>query len=150
LEAPEYDVTEMSEQQLCAELQRNCELRNGEEIGAFTAAARALPRGDDPRVLTRMLRCLRDVEAGEVQYELVEACERFSDRTFVPVVLTEAAAMSARSKRWFELVLQSLLNTASCIEEAKRVVAGVPPAKRRRFWGSCASWQIGCPSTAVC
>jgi hypothetical protein len=61
-----------------------------------------------------MLACLDDREAGEVQYELVEACERFPADVYVTVVLREAESGLIRSPRWFGMILHSLLNSEDC------------------------------------
>jgi|WetSurMetagenome_2_1015567.scaffolds.fasta_scaffold410742_1 hypothetical protein len=92
-------------------LEASCELTNDEQIVAYAAAAEELPLSEDPDSLKRMVRCLRDIDAGDVQYELVEACERFPAEIYIPVMLEEAAQGLERSPQWFGMMLQSIFNS---------------------------------------
>ena len=59
-------------------LEASCELKTPDEIDLYLQAVADLRGQQDQDVLRLMLRCLRDPEAGEVQYELVGAIESFS------------------------------------------------------------------------
>jgi len=104
------------EQWLCDTLERCSSLSTDSEVEQFMEACRALPLSADPKVLRRMLMCLTPVHAGEVQYELVEAVERFPNEVYVPVVIDEIKSILERSENWGWMIFQSLLNTRECLD----------------------------------
>ncbi len=81
-----------------------------EGIDAYVDAASRLPREADEECLRRMVGCVRDVEMGEAQYELVEACERFPIELYVPLLARESLAVEAKAPRWYRLMMQSVMN----------------------------------------
>lgn len=57
-------------------------------------------------VLARMLRCFCDAEAGEIQYELISACQAyctdyFNDKAYVSEIVKAAPEMLIKSPIWF-------------------------------------------------
>ena len=70
----------------------------------------------DPEVLGVMLNCLNSADAGEVQFELIEATERFPDHVYVREVLPRAKQLVEQAGDWGWMVIQTLLNTNSCLE----------------------------------
>ena len=104
------------EQRLCDVLSSVCELNSDESIEAYVTTIKALRGSKNEDVLRCLLRCLRDADAGEVQYELVEASEAFPQ--YVPILLEEGLRMYARAPTWFTLMFQSILNTPTLADDA--------------------------------
>ncbi len=100
-----------NERVLLDRLEAVCDLASDSDMDSYADIARQLPESHDPGSLRRMLHCLRDVDAGEVQYELVEALERFPKEVYVPVLIAEAPSGQRKSPAWFELLLRSALNS---------------------------------------
>ena len=123
------------ERTLCAKLKASCDLASDDDFDTYAAAARALGGSDDPGVLREMLRCVRDNEAGEIQYELIEACERFPVETFVPAVLAEGRRMLGEAPRWFGLLFQSMLNSPDYIKAIERFRDTLSPGDRAYYAG---------------
>jgi hypothetical protein len=117
----------------CAQLEKACGLASDHDIDLYLEAIENLRDSDDPEVLHCMLRCFRDTDAGEVQYELVEACEAFADEVYVKAFIEEGEALARNSPHWFELMFQSILNTESCAEIALETVGELDRALSR-FW----------------
>ena len=116
---------------MCQELERVCELGTEDDIDSYVATIQSLRSSDDDEVLRRMLRCIRDTEAGEVQYELVEACEGFSN--YIPVFLGEGLDIQRVAPRWFRLMFQSILNTESDADQIVDVLGQLPSGARVRY-----------------
>jgi hypothetical protein len=115
------------EETICANLRQSSELANDEDYERYVAACRALPVTHEPEVLRVMLGCLNDNEAGEIQYELVEACERFPDRVVVEEVSKMSAQLEPRAGEWFWIIFQSIMNTPSTrqmLAELYRIAGG--------------------------
>lgn len=119
------------EERLCADLARVCELETERAIAEYVETIQALRTSDDDEVLRRMLRCVRDTEAGEVQYELVEACEGFSN--FIPVFLSEGLEIQRVAPRWFRLMFQSLLNTESDADQVVDAIVQMAAGARASY-----------------
>jgi hypothetical protein len=97
--------------ELCKILERSCDLSNAQEIDEFSRAAVELTQHREPSVLRRMLRCFRDADAGEVQYELVETCEQYPAQEYVPAFVDEGERFFRTSPFWFRLMFQSIINS---------------------------------------
>lgn len=97
------------------QLERSCDLTADNDFDLYQEAIDALRESRDENVLRHMLLCLRDVNAGEIQYELLEACELFPDEPYVRVFVEVGRKLYQSSPEWFALAFQSLLNTDSCI-----------------------------------
>jgi len=89
------------------------------KIYAYTAACFALQHHKNHKnreLLVRILRCFCDSESGEVQYELVDACEAYCDNpyeddVFVSEVVNAAPEMLKKSAFWFgNTMFRSLLS----------------------------------------
>jgi hypothetical protein len=85
-----------------------------------------------------MLRSLRDVEGGEIQYELVEACEAYDLSIYVREFLAAAAQIRSKAPRWGTLMFQSILNSSNSREEFTRVLGFASSEVRAmiRGWAS--------------
>jgi len=66
-----------TEEEQCKTLAEVCDLKSELDILGYMKVIEKLRASSSPDVLRCMLRCLRDTDAGEVQYELVEACEAY-------------------------------------------------------------------------
>lgn len=99
------------EEAICSNLRQSSGLANDGDYERYMEACRALPITHDPEVLRAMLACLRDNEAGELQYELVEACERFPDQVFVEEVVKMCAQLESKAGEWFWIIFHSIMNT---------------------------------------
>lgn len=124
---------------MLTELERVSELRTPEQIDVYASIAQALPESDDPECLRRMLRCLSDVDAGEVQYELVEACERFPMDTYLAVLIEESKTLSAQAPQWLELLCCSILNSDQYVGALRRSLAHANLEAGRQFRAFIAS-----------
>jgi hypothetical protein len=62
------------------------------------------------------IKAFNEVDAGEIQYELVEACEEFDDEIYVPIFLEEGLSFEKAAPTWFRLMFQTILNTKSCLQ----------------------------------
>lgn len=117
----------------CADLAEACELRSEEEVARYIEAVDRLRTMPSREVLRQLLWCLRDREAGEAQYELVEACEAYPRDTYVRVFLEEGPIVFAKAPSWFGLMFQSILNSEAYRESALRELARLPPEIRGFF-----------------
>lgn len=100
---------------LCSMLEENSKLDSEEAVSNFIQSAQLLPETNDPRLLRRMLKCFQDEEVGGVQYELVEACERFPNDVYVTVLIQEIELGLIKLPKWFRLLLRSMLNNVDCV-----------------------------------
>jgi hypothetical protein len=121
------------EEALCATLAAVCELRTPQDIDSYVATLDALKASESEDVLRAMLKCLRDTEAGEVQYELVEACESFEPAMYIKALVQEGLEMEKKSPWWFGLMLQSILNSPADAEMAIREVNALPDSDRDAY-----------------
>jgi hypothetical protein len=99
-------------EELCRKLKSVCMLVSDEDARVYTQVVDELAESRNPATLPDMMLCLRDVDAGEIQYELLEACERFPKEVFVDSVIAVGAECLQVSPIWFGMLLQSLLNTS--------------------------------------
>ena len=100
----------------CERLAVSCDLRRDEDFGAYAESIDFLRQHPSPEVLDHMLRCLRDVDAGEIQYELVEACEAYDDFVYVPAFIQNGKRLFSHAPQWSELMLCSILNVPKCAD----------------------------------
>jgi hypothetical protein len=110
------------ESALCDLLDEVSTLRSDADVERYLELLGSLAASTDPDVLHRLLRALHDADAGEVQYELVEICERFPDPVYVRALLEELPGMWRRAPSWSRLMLQSVLNTPSSRSELERAI----------------------------
>jgi len=78
-----------TEEEQCKTLAAVCDLKSELDILGYMKVIEKLRASSSPDVLRCMLRCLRDTDAGEVQYELVEACEAYPGDVYVRTFLDE-------------------------------------------------------------
>lgn len=112
------------ERQLCDELLR-VDPRREDAVDRYIELVRTLSSSTDPQVLRCLLQALHDADAGEAQYELVEAAEAFPDNVYVPVLIQELAGIRERAPRWGRLLLQSVLNTESARHHLEALIPGL-------------------------
>jgi hypothetical protein len=125
-------------QQHLAALREACELRNEADFEQYSKAIAGLRDSPSPELLAGMLRCLRDVDAGEAQYELVEACEAYDDDTYAREFASAAPELRAVAPRWARLMFQSILNSDRCRERLASALRWAPADVREvcRAWAS--------------
>ena len=99
-------------------LEISCDFQNDDDFDLYQEALDDLVVSDDDEVLKKMLLCFRDIEAGEMQYDLLEACEEYPDDRYVPIFIEVGQQIYLSSPIWFELAFQSILNTESCLKLA--------------------------------
>lgn len=121
------------EMKYCGQLSEVCDLQSDSDIDKYIEAIEELMKSDDPEVLRYMLQAFRDVDAGEVQYELVEACERFPKEIYLKVFFEEGKLFSQKSPSWFELMFQSILNTDSYFQNAIEIIKGLPSDEKEYY-----------------
>lgn len=121
------------EEKWCNQLKKSCELNTDDDFEQYIEAISQLKKSRNPEVLRHMLRCFRDIDAGEIQYELVEACEIFPDNIYVDIFIEESQVFAQKSPRWFELMFQSILNTETCRKLAISKIDTLDKIKREFF-----------------
>lgn len=84
----------------------------------------------------------RDIDAGEIQYELVEACENFPDEMYVPIFIKENMSLYQKAPTWFEILFQSILNTDSCLQRFLQLVSDVKKEQYELFAKSIKTLSI--------
>jgi hypothetical protein len=111
------------------QLERACRFAQDADFQAYSQAIKSLRKNPSPEVLAGMLRCLHDADAGEIQYELVEACEAYPDGDYVAAFIDAVPHLRASAPQWGRLMLQSILNTPACtrilITSASAIPAGI-------------------------
>ena len=117
-------------------LREVCEPRTEADFDQYSQAIEALRARPSPATLAGMLRCLRDTEAGEIQYELVEACEAYDDATYAREFAAAADEIRANAPQWGRLLFQSLLNSDRGRESLVVALRSLPPAAGE----TCRSW----------
>jgi len=105
------EVQMSTPEELCDKLKDVCMLVSDEDARIYSQVVDELAELRNPATLPDMMLCLRDVEAGEIQYELLEACERFPREVFIDSVISVGSRCLQVSPIWFGMLLQSLLNT---------------------------------------
>ncbi|MEO8383282.1 MAG: hypothetical protein ABI779_26735 [Acidobacteriota bacterium] len=108
-----------------------CDLESDEAIQRYVEVIDALRGSDSEDVLRRMLGCLRDTDAGEVQYELVEACEAFPH--YVRVFFEVGLAVVKKAPRWFRLMFQSILNSPAHASQALMLINEMDGESRAEY-----------------
>ena len=71
---------------------------------------------NNPDILRYFIKSFNEVDAGEIQFELVEACEEFDDKIYIPIFLEEGLSFAEKAPTWFGLMFQTILNTKSCMK----------------------------------
>lgn len=120
----------------CRQLAEACEFAEPEDIERYAAAVAFLREYPSPPVLDALLGALRDHDGGEVQYELVEACEAYPLREYIPAFVRHAGRLRHKAPRWGRLLFQSVLNTPPARDALLAAVCSAGAAERRHV----ASW----------
>jgi hypothetical protein len=64
-------------------------------------------------VLHSFFESLNDKDAGEIQYELIEACEEYPDKIYVEEFIKYSSLLRKNAGEWYIMMLQTILNTTS-------------------------------------
>ncbi len=122
-----------NEQAMLIELERVANLVTSDDIDIFAAISQKLPESDDIECLRRMLRCLRDIDAGEVQYELLEACERFPIDIYITGLIAESEVLCVQAPQWFKMLCCSVLNSEVYVQKLAKAIAQAEQARVAEF-----------------
>jgi hypothetical protein len=98
----------------CDALRKSSKLETEEDFDQYLESIEYLKKHQSPEVLVEMFLSLSDVDAGEIQYELVEACEEYEEELYVSKFMELSTNIKRNSPFWGELMLCSILNTPSC------------------------------------
>jgi hypothetical protein len=116
---------------LVAQLRSSSSLVTDSQYDEYLTAIKALRLVPSEWVLRALFLCLRDTESGEVQYELIEACEAYEPRLYTQVMVRLARIVSHRAPFWFRLMFQSAVNDEVTREHLVRAVASSSPRQRQ-------------------
>lgn len=113
-----------------SKLRKASRFEDEEDFEVYTECIDDLRNNLDPQILSEMLDCLHDNDAGEIQYELIEACEIYPDHIYIPIVIEKFDNLKAQAGIWFRLIFQSILNTESCRTELKNIWKNISQSKK--------------------
>lgn len=99
------------EKELINKLKLVCLFKNDNDYDEYPIIINQLKKNQSQDVLEGLLSCFNDIEAGEIQYELVEACEEYDSEIYIPTLLNLSEKIKKDSPEWFELLFYSILNT---------------------------------------
>jgi hypothetical protein len=108
----------------CRDLAAACEFAHSADIERYSAAVEVLREHPSPAVLDVLLAALRDHDGGEVQYELVEACEAYPADVYIPALVQHLPRLRDVAPWWGRLLLQSVLNSPECHPPLTAALAG--------------------------
>lgn len=121
------------------QLQRTSSMRNTREFDKYREALEHLKLRRSATVLRAILASIKDVEAGEFQYEAVEACERFPMEKYIREFVNVIPNHWRHGRQWYTLMLCTILNMPgyrktffSEIEESE--------TRQRTFWKRRLTW----------
>ena len=117
-------------------LQESCELMNQNDFDAYLEAIEFLKDHQSPEPLKVLLLSLRDAEGGEIQYELIEACEAYPDELYVNTFCQLAPKLQAFAPQWADLMYHSILNSESCAKILKTTIVKLDQPERN----TCIEW----------
>lgn len=127
------DQLTAKERLLCEALLKNAQLRNAAEVRAYEDASAKLAGTAKTGVLARMFEAIYDVDAGEVQYALVEAIERSPASAFIEVLMSQGRRTQERAPFWYRVLFTSALNTPESRELLAKSFANLGREDRRFF-----------------
>ena len=87
--------------------------KNDKDYHIFSECIEELKKTRTIEVLHILFECLNDKDAGEIQYELIEACEEYSDKIYVEEFIQYSNLLRKNAREWYIIMLQTILNTAS-------------------------------------
>ena len=80
------------------------------DYNTYVETIALLEEGHRREGIRALLLALNDLEAGEIQYELVEACERFPPDLYVSELIEYSSIVRKQAPSWYLLMLQSIIN----------------------------------------
>jgi hypothetical protein len=120
----------------CRQLAKACEFAEPADVERYAEAVAFLNEHPSPAVLDALLEALRDREGGEIQYELVEACEAYPLGDYVAALVRHAGRLRRLAPQWGGLIFKSVLNTSASRKALLAAVAAAKAADRRH----CCQW----------
>jgi hypothetical protein len=94
-------------------LKNACQFRDDKDYEIFSECIEELKSIQTIEVLHAFFESLNDKDAGEIQYELIEACEEFSDKIYVEEFIKYSYYLRKNAGEWYIMMLQTILNTVS-------------------------------------
>ncbi len=119
------------ESEWCSNLKEASRLSCEEDYDLYKQAAQRLSMSNDLEVLRTMFGCFSDVEAGEIQHALIDACETFPDEIYVRILISEGQTFARNSPWWFNHVIHVMLNTGTCLDVLYSCYTTLSVEKRR-------------------
>ena len=92
-----------------------------------------LEKGYQREGIRALLLALNDLEAGEIQYELVEACERFPPDMYVSEFIEHSSIVRKQAPSWYLLMLQSIINAPDYCQLLIKCYLELPSDKRKEL-----------------
>ena len=92
-----------------------------------------LEKGYQREGIRALLLALNDLEAGEIQYELIEACERFPPDMYVSELIDYSSMVRKQAPSWYLLMLQSIINAPDYCQLLIKYYLGLPSDKREEL-----------------
>ena len=92
-----------------------------------------LKKGYRREGIRALLLALNDLEAGEIQYELIEACERFPPDMYVSEFIEHSSIVRKQAPSWYLLMLQSIINSPDYCQLLIKCYLELPSDKRKEL-----------------
>ena len=92
-----------------------------------------LEKGYQREGIRALLLALNDLEAGKIQYELIEACERFPPDMYVSELIDHSSILRKQAPSWYLLILQSIINAPDYCQLLIKCYLGLPSDKRKEL-----------------
>ena len=92
-----------------------------------------LEKGYQREGIRALLLALNDLEVGEIQYELIEACERFPPDMYVSELIDYSSMVRKQAPSWYLLMLQSIINAPDYCQLLIKCYLGLPSDKREEL-----------------
>ena len=92
-----------------------------------------LEKGYRREGIRALLLALNDLEVGEIQYELIEACERFPPGMYVSELIEHSSIVRKQAPSWYLLMLQSIINAPDYCQLLIKCYLELPSDKRKEL-----------------
>lgn len=92
-----------------------------------------LEKGYRREGIRALLLALNDLEAGEIQYELIEACERFPPDMYASEFIEHSSIVRKQAPSWYLLMLQSIINAPDYSQLLVKCYLDYPLIKERSY-----------------
>jgi len=92
-----------------------------------------LKKGYRREGIRALLLALNDLEVGEIQYELIEACERFPPGMYVSELIEHSSIVRKQAPSWYLLMLQSIINAPDYCQLLIKCYLELPSDKRKEL-----------------